>query len=367
MIGEGVPTSRRDSWKAAVAARLRPYVDRWSDDPRVRLEREVFEHGLNDVSGWKRSDVRDLEEVFARFTDRRASYMHALDETKRHHALLSTLGVRHPYWDINMKAPGYRFAASLGIDTPREIARFERIEDVDPDDLPDRFLLKPMSGAANRGVIGLDRQADGTYIDRLLGRTLTWEDVRAEYHVHLTGAKISAGLIVEELLCKPRDPTSIPDDFKVYCFYDRAALVMQRDLRQKEDRKEWRFKFWNREWDDVGPVKFADRCDPDLAPPAHGREIIDAAERIGKRLRLPFIRLDFYDADRGVVFGELSLSPGAPEVFDPDVDEHLGRHRELAAARIAAEDIKNGYWDHLRLPDDPERATFVVRGGPSGG
>ena len=63
---------------------------------------------------------------------------------------------------------------------------------------------------------------------------------------------------------------------------------------------------------------------------------------------MPFCRLDFYDTDRGVVFGEVTLNPGSPDYFEPAVDEFLGRHRELAAARLLVEDVQSGNWEHLR-------------------
>ncbi|MFT5202299.1 MAG: hypothetical protein ACI9C1_001687 [Candidatus Aldehydirespiratoraceae bacterium] len=320
----------------------------------VRLEPDALERGLegardlDDPLGV--GNIKDLENVFARFTDRRASYMNALHETKRRMGLLRALGARHPYWDVNSKQGGYRFAAAHGISHPETIARYASLDEIDLADLPSRFLLKPDSGSNNRGIMGLDRQDDGTYIDRLLGRVMTWEDVRAEYSDHADNGRISKSVMVEELLCKPGDSNSITDDFKVYCFYDRAELIMQRDMSQSQDRSQWKFKFWNRDWEDVGPVKYADRCHPELERPPHAEEIIAEAERLGKALRQPFIRLDFYDSDRGVVFGEVTLTPGPPEVFAPEVDEYLGRHREYAVARLMAEDIAAGHFDHLKPP-----------------
>ena len=167
----------------------------------------------------------------------------------------------------------------------------------------------------------------------------------------MADGKVTGNLIVEELLRKPGGDGAIPDDFKVYCFYDRASLVMQRDLAESANRSKWRFKFWSRDWVDLGAIKYADRVDPDLDAPVHGAALIEEAERLGALLRLPFVRLDFYDTDRGVVFGEVTLNPGPPEIFGPEFDEYLGRQREYAAARLLAEDVGAGHWDHLLPPD----------------
>ncbi|NCG39175.1 MAG: hypothetical protein GWP48_16870 [Actinobacteria bacterium] len=238
----------------------------------------------------------------------------------------------------------------MGISHPEVLGRFSSIDEVKPEEFGERFLVKPNEGSTNRGVYGLDRQPDATYVDRLTGERRTWDEFATAYADLVKAKKISKSLIVEELLRKPGSSSSIPDDYKIYCFYDRAELVMQRDMNQSVDRVNWRFKFWNRDWEDMGPVKYADRVDQSLAPPVSGDELIATAERLGKALRVPFARIDFYDTDRGAVFGEVTLNPGPPEVFAPEVDEYLGRCREFAAARLTAEEVLAGRWDHLLPP-----------------
>lgn len=350
--------SRMTRWasirRTRIARALRPTIERWAEDDAVRLDRDLLERAVLDFGPNHRippsSAARDIEEVFAMFTDERASYMHALHETKRRMALVRRLGVEHPWWEINRKHGGYRFAQQVGLSVPQTFGRFGRIEDVNPSACGDRFLIKPEGGSTNRGIYGLDRQPDETFIDRVNGGNTTWSQVTDEYRALVAEGKVSESVMVEELLLKPGDPTSIPDDFKLYCFYDRVELVMQRDIRKSGRHADWRFKFWDREWNDLGPIKYADRVDQSLQPARDPAALIAAGELLGSRLRMPFCRLDFYDTDRGIVFGEVTLNPGPPEVFAPEVDEFLGRHREFAAARLLAEDVKAGGWDHL-LPD----------------
>ncbi|MEZ5166404.1 MAG: ATP-grasp fold amidoligase family protein [Acidimicrobiales bacterium] len=307
--------------KAGVSRRLLPRLERWAQagethPPAPDTDADAAGDMDDSVSRSEEAAARvgagvleAYDDVFSRFADERPSYMHALHETKRRMAVMREFGVRHPYWEVNDKLGGYRYVAALGLDHPAVLARHDEIRDVDPGAIPRRFLVKPVGGSTNRGVFGLDledRPATGAYTELLTGRELTWAQVVEEYESHVVEKRISAALVVEELLRHPRDTAAIPDDFKVYCFYDRAALVMQRHMNATADRTAWRFKFWDREWVDLGPIKFADRCDPDLPPPVHGDAIIEAAERLGAALRLPFVRLDFYDTDRGAVFGEVT-------------------------------------------------------------
>ena len=88
--------------------------------------------------------------------------------------------------------------------------------------------------------------------------------------------------MVEELLVKPGDPQSIPDDFKWYCFYDRVELIMQRDIRSSGKQKDWRFKFWDRKWNDLGHISYPDRIDASPRPAIDPLALVQAEEKLGR-------------------------------------------------------------------------------------
>jgi glutathione synthase/RimK-type ligase-like ATP-grasp enzyme len=285
--------------------------------------------------------------VWNHVTEARPSYMYKLHESRRRNRLVRAMGSAHPMWAVNSKAQGYRLAASLGIEHPRPITTFDDLSAVDPSSLGERFLIKPQQGSTNRGVFGLVAADGGGYRDLLSGRTFSWERVEREYRSYVADGAISAVGMVEELLASSDGSGSIPDDWKVYVFGGRAVVTMQRRMNATADRSKWRFRIWTREWHDLGAVKFVDRLDETLPPPVHAAEMIDAADRMGDALDLAFVRLDFYDTDRGVVFGEVSPHPGPPEVWHPAVDEMLGRHWERAEAAATVADIVAGRWADL--------------------
>ncbi len=159
-------------------------------------------------------------------------YTRALHQRARRMAIVQRMGTRHRYATLNPKEAGYRFVAALDIQHPEVLGRVERPEDIAWDELPDRILLKPNLGSTNRGVFGLDRIVDDVYVDRLSGLEVTSGDVVARYDDLIAAGKVGTPILVEELLRKPSDPAAIPDDFKVYVFYDHAPLIMQRDMRQ---------------------------------------------------------------------------------------------------------------------------------------
>lgn len=271
---------------------------------------------------------------------RRASYMNKLHESKRRSSILQLLDHRQPVWAHNDKLSGYRLAQSAGVSTPGVFYRSTTLEDVDWMSLPPQFVVKPLDGANNRGVFLLVADQDGRYLDLMDDEVKTLDDVKDEYAELFESKKITRRFAVEELL-RPgpdlSDVIDIPDDLKVYCFYDRSVVAMQRRMNGTADRSKWTFKFWSRTGDDLGPVKYPDRCDPDLQRPDGLDEVFEAADAIGRQLSWPFCRLDFFATSRGPVFGELAPHPGPPEVWDDATDEWLGREWELAEARLLVE------------------------------
>jgi len=273
---------------------------------------------------------------------RPASYTHKLHESKRRSSILQLLDHRQPVWAHNDKLSGYRLAERAGVRTPQVFYRSTTLDDVDWTGLPPRFVVKPLDGANNRGVFLLVAAEDGWYLDLMDNRHKTLDEVCAEYAALADAKKITSNFAVEELV-RPGDDLAdvidIPDDLKVYCFYDRSVVAMQRRMNGTSDRSKWTFKFWDRDGIDLGPVKYPDRCDPDLQRPEGLDEVFVAAESIGQLLAWPFCRLDFYASSEGPVFGEIAPHPGPPEVWNETMDERLGREWELAEARLLVDGI----------------------------
>ncbi|HEX5730976.1 ATP-grasp fold amidoligase family protein [Microbacterium sp.] len=126
-------------------------------------------------------------------------------------------------------------------------------------------------------------------------------------------------VIVEELLAGADG--GIPDDYKFFVFHGRCTFVQVdagRFGRRTQD-------FFRPDWQHVplsgGPPWAA----PEPPKPARLREMIDLAERLGADT--DFVRVDLYDLDGRIVFGELTSYPaGGDSPFDPEgFNEEFGR------------------------------------------
>lgn len=108
----------------------------------------------------------------------------------------------------------------------------------------------------------------------------------------------------------------LPDDYKVYVFDGRAAIV-QHHVDRGTRRHRW--TQFDRSWTRVGGAQ------SDALPPATLADMFDTAERLAAGF--DFLRVDFYEVEGRLWFGEFALCPGSGlDPFEPiALDRELGQ------------------------------------------
>jgi hypothetical protein len=132
--------------------------------------------------------------------------------------------------------------------------------------------------------------------------------------------RIPRRVIVEELLVDVDG--AIPDDYKFFVFHGTCFYVQVdsgRFGRRTQD-------FFSPDWRHIPLRGGHPWAHPQPAEPACLTEMIGVAERLGADT--DFVRVDLYDVDGRVVFGELTSFPaGGDSPFDPEsFDAEFGRH-----------------------------------------
>lgn len=268
------------------------------------------------------------------------SFAFQVQESIRRMKLVTRFGGRLSVLAHDKKDDGYALARRAGVEVPLVHAEAARADQLDWAALPARVVVKPLRGAASRGVFLLERHGDGQCLDHLTGERISEQEVVRQLLELADDRRVSAAVIAEEFL-QPHPSLAnlitVPDDLKVFTFYDHPAVIMQRRCFGTHDMSQYRFRFWDAEWNDLGGVKYADRLDPTMPPPELRDEVVDAVTRLGRELAVPFARIDVYETARGVVFGEITPHPGPPAGWRADLDRLLGYEWEIAEARLAAE------------------------------
>ena len=205
--------------------------------------------------------------------------------------------------------------------------------------LPDRYVVKPTHGSGAAIVVS-ERAPLGARLPSEPG-SWVYRHVAPEFAPRAEVVRIARGwvaqlygqgpnrewvygrvprrVIVEEMLATADG--SIPDDYKFFVFHGKCAFVQVdtgRFGRRTQD-------FFQPDWQHVPLSAGPPWANPELAQPDCLGEMITLAERLGADT--DFVRVDLYDVDGRIVFGELTSFPaGGDSPFDPEsFNEVFGR------------------------------------------
>ncbi|MFV2035515.1 MAG: ATP-grasp fold amidoligase family protein, partial [Halocynthiibacter sp.] len=132
---------------------------------------------------------------------------------------------------------------------------------------------------------------------------------------------IKPAIIVEKLLFNKQG--GLPNDLKIYCFNGQPRLV-QINTKVPDDGASSRTTFFDLQWNRMA-FKYHNPA-PSRPPekPENLDKILDCAARLSAPFR--FCRVDLYEADGKVFFGELTFAPNAGLLrFGlPEVERMLG-------------------------------------------
>lgn len=132
-------------------------------------------------------------------------------------------------------------------------------------------------------------------------------------------------LLVEELLRGPDG--ELPLDYKFFVFDGKARLVQVDTGRFRDHRR----NLYLPDWTPVDVDYLYRRADTASPRPSSLERMVELAETLGSET--DFVRVDLYDVDGRVVFGELTNYPeGGTGRFEPaSFDAELGRRWALPA------------------------------------
>lgn len=244
-------------------------------------------------------------------------------------------GLREPILELYTKTAGRAFAAAHGIDIPAELGRWPDPGAVDWDSLPERFVLKSSRGGGGISVFPLQRTEDG-FIDRLVEQPVTAAEVTEKlWKKH---QEDSVYLAEEFLQAKSGEPGQMPHDIKVFCFYGEPAFIEVRtgDWSRARDTEQ-RLRTFAPDGTELHHARALISAGSEVSAPEDFEGVMRASRILSQAIRRPIERIDFYETDRGIVFGEITQNPGRPPSLVPEWDEKLGETYENAYARLLAD------------------------------
>jgi hypothetical protein len=279
------------------------------------------------------------------YAERRiAAHLRDLDPTDRGHIL-------------TRKLRSYSFARSHGVDVPEIYGIWDRPQDVAWDELPDAVVIKSANGTAARGVTPLLRTADG-WTRVTTTDAVTPSDVVDRLTSLESAGRVGGPYFAEELLGGGAG-NALPVDVKVHAFHGEISHVLLRRVRVHGESTTFRVIL--PDGTDAGPVLRGLVHDQDIPAPGNLDALMEVARVMSLAIPRPFIRVDLYDIDGRIVFGELTPRPGHLMDYGPEQDERLGHLWERAQARVL-DDLLNGVSPTFRFGPGPRE--LMVGGRP---
>ena len=186
------------------------------------------------------------------------------------------------------------------------------------DRLPAHFVMKP-SHSSQRVIVvrGQAERADLiTSASGWLGSNYYWNAREYQYY------RIKPGVMIEECLEHPDG--SLPLDYKLWCFNGAAEIIQV--INHTRDMS----SFFDRTWTLLDLSNKEGRSQQPIAKPANLEEMIAIASKLS--VGFGFVRVDLYNVNGRVYFGELTFTPTAGHMkLQPDSwDAALGEKWDLS-------------------------------------
>ena len=208
---------------------------------------------------------------------------------------------------------------------------FTDISEIDKDKLPDKFVLKCNHDAASVIICKDKASFDWDYAKY----KLNWCMAHDYYHFEnkqWAYKGIQKCFFVEQYM----EDTEIHDlpDYKFYCFNGVVKIIYV--LRGRFSEKgEASVYLYDRDWNRMQFEHNHPYVNGDIKKPENLEKMIELAEKLSRFVGNPFIRVDLYDINGKIYFGELTFyHAGGFGYFNPkEWDYTLGSWMDLSALK----------------------------------
>lgn len=204
------------------------------------------------------------------------------------------------------------------------IGVWNSFDEIDFSKLPDRFVLKTTHGGGTTGVVvckdisKFDKKSAKAKIDSSMRKDLFVNSREWPYK------NVRKRILAEEYI---EDKNGHQDDYKIFCFNGEVKflkIVFNNSTGHHAN-------FYNKKWE-LLPFYEADVLpDPqaEISAPDNFEKMIEIAEKLSEGI--PFLRVDLYNLDGKIFFGETTFYPaGGWDFYAPkDADEYIGALMDL--------------------------------------
>ena len=190
---------------------------------------------------------------------------------------------------------------------------WDSFDQIDFDTLPNQFVLKTNHASGQlivcKDKATFDKKSAKKKFDRWMSDCYEQVYTSCELHYRDIPRKIIAEQYLEQL-------GSSPDDYKFYCFNGKIAFCQAVRGRNPETHKAFHL-FFDTSWNKLDIInKTNPPYEKEIDKPKNFERMLEFVERLSADFC--FVRVDFYDLDGQILFGELTFTPDSGnQIWEP--------------------------------------------------
>ena len=188
---------------------------------------------------------------------------------------------------------------------PKLYKVYKNVNEINIEELPDKFVLKANNGCGNVCICTNKKEFDVKKAKEHLNYAIknNFAKENLEYHYK----NIKPCIICEEYI---EDKNRInPIDYKIYCFYGKPECILvcsNREIKLNLD-------YYDINWNYLEYAKKQYRSKETLEKPKKLSEMLKIARKLSEDFK--FVRVDLYNIDEKIYFGELTFTPAAGTIY----------------------------------------------------
>lgn len=209
---------------------------------------------------------------------------------------------------------------------------WDKFEDIDFNKLPNQFVLK-----CNHDSGGLAICKDKNEFNIAEAKKKIVKSLKSNFY--WIGREYQYKNIIPKIICEEfiTENGQVPEDYKIYCFNGEPDAILVCKGRFAEGSHRAQYYYYDHNWRFLPYNKGDDQeRDPRVKKPKNLDKMLEIARELSKDFI--FARIDLYNIDGKIYFGEITLSPNSG--FDPDIT--------LETDEMFGEKLQIPYWSKIK-------------------
>ena len=201
------------------------------------------------------------------------------------------------------------------------IKKYDSVSDIDWNELPDKFVLKTTHGSGGlnvvicndksklnkRDILKKIKEGDKPFKKRSGGREWAYYGLQP-------------GIVIENLLINKQNPKAGVNDYKIFCYNGQPKYIIV-DIDRYIGHKR---NFYDINWNKIDVTSDCEQTENKIGKPKNLDRMLEIASKLSENF--PFVRVDLYNIEGQIYFGELTFYPwsGYVNFFPDEFDYELG-------------------------------------------